>query len=435
MADHSPTKAEAAEQPDHAPDPLQSGSEVPAQDELGQRGSPQAPEFLHPRLRVLQPVADDVKVLLKKDGWSAASADRVTFWIAPLSAVIIALLTYLVLPVGPAFQTSDLNIGLLFILGISSLTIYRIVPGNWSSEHRDSLIGALRSAAQFLSYETAAALGLASVLLLSGSLSTKEIVQAQLDQGQWFIFYVPVGFLIFFICSLATTNRARVSPPETNSEIVAAHVMENRNFHGALDSLAEYANIIVAAGIATTVFLGGWLRPLASYRDRFPGTSVELLDVLPGLAVAAISAYCLRSGRRPQAKIRKAVMNWTGGICGVLAAALLGTLFAPENAMAGVHGAFWFVVKVGAYMYFCLWIRFAFPGLQFDRWTRRSWRILIPAAFINLITAAMAILASQDGGLPMRFTTIVATVATLGAAAWLAKDSPADPVAQTADGG
>jgi len=301
-------------------------------------------------------------------------------------------------------------------------------------ERRESLIGALRRTAKLLSYETAAALGLASALLLSGSLSAREIVQAQLDQGQWFIFYVPVGFLIFFTSSFATTNRARVSPPETNSDIVTAYGMENRNFHWALDSLAEYTNILVAAGIAATVFLGGWLRPLASYRDRFPGTSVELLDVLPGLAVAAISAYCLRSARRPQATIRKAVMNWTGGICGVLAAALLGTLFAPENVMAGVHGAFWFVVKVGAYIYFCFWIRFTFPGLRFDRWMRLGWRILIPAAFINLLTAAMAILASQDAGLPMRFTTIVATAATLGGAAWFAKDSPVDPVAQTADG-
>jgi hypothetical protein len=144
--------------------------------------------------------------------------------------------------------------------------------------------------------------------------------------------------------------------------------------------------------------------------------------------------YGFRSARKPQIKIRKVVMNSFGWICVVAALALLGSLFARETVTAGVHGAFWFVAKVGAYVYCCFWARLAFPAWRFDQAARLGWRILVPVALLNLIAAAMAILASQNTGLPMRFTTIVATLATLGAAAWLVKEWPAAGVAQTADG-
>ncbi|MGA7188748.1 MAG: NADH-quinone oxidoreductase subunit NuoH [Candidatus Acidiferrales bacterium] len=213
---------------------------------------------------LLQPIADAVKLLLKED-IIPDNADRLMFWFAPLVSVTMALLAYSALPIGPAFQIADLNIGLLFILAISSLGIYGIVLGGWASNSHYSLLGALRSAAQLVSYETAAGLGLVSVLLLAGSLSMKDIVQAQLDQGVWFIFSVPFGFFIYLVGSMAETNRAPFDLPEAESELVAGYMTEYSGFRWSLYFLAEYANMVIVAGIATTVFLGGWLRPLASF--------------------------------------------------------------------------------------------------------------------------------------------------------------------------
>jgi NADH-quinone oxidoreductase subunit H len=431
MAENSSTNDKSAEESNATLKQHATGSEIVPEDARPE--SPQeSEEFLHSRLRVLQPVLDTFKFLLKNNEWPPLRSRWVAVSIAPLCIAIIALLTYLILPVGPALQVADLNIGLLFILGIISLGIYGVVFADWDQDV--SLRERLRGPAQLLSSETALTLGLVSALLLSGSLSMKEIVQAQLDQGQWFIVYVPVGFLIFFAGSMLTANRTQIDLPETDLNSAGELVTKARDLRWALDSLADYAGMVMAAGIATTVFLGGWLRPLASYRDRFPKTSVELLDVLPGLVVAAVSVYCFRSARRPQVKIRKVVMNSFGGICVFVALALLGSLFARESVTAGVHGAFWFVVKVGVYVYCCFWVRLAFPAFRLDQAARLGSRLLVPVAFVNLIMAAMAILVSQNTGLPMRFTTIVATLATLGAEVWFAKASPAPMAAQTADG-
>src|SRR6201993_3318458 len=241
---------------------------------------------------LLQPIADAVKLLLKED-IIPANADKLMFWMAPLVSVTMALLAYAALPIGPAFQIADLNVGLLFILGISSLGIYGIVLGGWASNSHYSLLGALRSAAQLVSYETAAGLGLVSALLLAGSLSMKEIVQAQYDQGTWFIFSVPIGFFIYMVGSIAETNRAPFDLPEAESELVAGYMTEYSGFRWSLYFLAEYANMVIVAGIATTVFLGGWLRPLASFHEHFPGTSIEWLDAFPSLLTLGVAFYCL----------------------------------------------------------------------------------------------------------------------------------------------
>src|ERR1700683_3038609 len=154
---------------------------------------------------LLQPIADALKLLIKED-IIPEDADKYIFWGAPLISVTTAMLALAALPIGPFFQIADLNIGLLFVLGISSLGIFGIVLGGWASNSHYSLLGALRSAAQLVSYETAAGLGLISALLLAGSLSMKDIVMAQYDQGIWFIFYVPIGFFIYMVGSIAEMN-------------------------------------------------------------------------------------------------------------------------------------------------------------------------------------------------------------------------------------
>ena len=370
---------------------------------------------------LLQPIADAVKLLLKED-IIPDNADRLMFWLAPLVSVTMALLAYSALPIGPAFQIADLDIGLLFILAISSLGIYGIVLGGWASNSHYSLLGALRSAAQLVSYETAAGLGLVSVLLLAGSLSMKDIVQAQLDQGVWFIFSVPFGFFIYLVGSMAETNRAPFDLPEAESELVAGYMTEYSGFRWSLYFLAEYANMVIVAGIATTVFLGGWLRPLASFHEHFPGTSIEWLDAFPSLLTFGVAVYCLTLAPKQPVKIQKMVMLGVAILCFLLSGALLGALFAPAGVMQGIHGAFWFLAKVFAYLYAFLWIRFTFPRFRFDQLMRLGWRFLIPLALVNVIGVAVAIVLRQQLGWGPILSLIPTMLATLGVAIWLAKD-------------
>jgi NADH-quinone oxidoreductase subunit H len=434
MTDNPPANDQATEPLAHGTPPDSAGPDVPPQTDPESAVPPSNEKFLHPRLRVLQPMANTVKLLIQPVQWPADGTNRIMVSIAPWCALTIALLAYLIVPIGPAFQTTDLNVGLLFILGISFLGIYSVVLENWASNQKDFLGAALRSATHFLSYESASALALVSALLLTGSLSMNEIVQAQLDQGQWFLFYVPVGFAIFFVASIALTNRTAIVMPGSDAEIIDRGEKAPVHFRWALDSLADYAKIFVAAGVATTVFLGGWLRPLASYRDRFPGTPVQLLDAVPGALVGAIAIYCFRSAQKQQEQSRKRVMIWACTIWGSVALVLLATLFAPEAVMSGVHGAFWFVVKVSAYVYACLWVRITFPEYRSDPSTNLGWRILVPMAVVNLIATALAIMCTQYTGLPMRLTTILAAVATLAAAIWLSIISPVEPLSRTAGG-
>jgi NADH-quinone oxidoreductase subunit H len=382
---------------------------------------------------LLQPIADAVKLLLKED-IIPDNADRLMFWLAPLVSVTMALLAYSALPIGPAFQIADLNIGLLFILAISSLGIYGIVLGGWASNSHYSLLGALRSAAQLVSYETAAGLGLVSVLLLAGSLSMKDIVQAQLDQGVWFIFSVPFGFFIYLVGSMAETNRAPFDLPEAESELVAGYMTEYSGFRWSLYFLAEYANMVIVAGIATTVFLGGWLRPLASFHEHFPGTSIEWLDAFPSLLTFGVAVYCVTLAPKQPVKIQKMVMLGVAVLCFMLSGALLGALFASAGVMQGIHGAFWFLAKVFAYLYAFLWIRFTFPRFRFDQLMRLGWRFLIPLALVNVIGVAVAIALRQQSGWGPIVSLIPTTLATLGVAILLAKDDAPVTAVQTADG-
>ena len=382
---------------------------------------------------LLQPIADAVKLLLKED-IIPENADRLMFWLAPLVSVTMALLAYSALPIGPEFQIADLNIGLLFILAISSLGIYGIVLGGWASNSHYSLLGALRSAAQLVSYETAAGLGLVSVLLLAGSLSMKDIVQAQLDQGVWFIFSVPFGFFIYLVGSIAETNRAPFDLPEAESELVAGYMTEYSGFRWSLYFLAEYANMVIVAGIATTVFLGGWLRPLASFHEHFPGTSIEWPDAFPSLLTLGVAFYCLSLAPKQPVKIQKIVMLAVAILCFILSGALLGALFAPTGVMQGIHGAFWFMAKVFAYLYGFLWFRFTFPRYRFDQLMRLGWRFLIPLALVNVIGVGVAIVLRQQLGWGPVASLIPTTLATLGVAIWLAKDDAPAATVQTADG-
>jgi len=385
---------------------------------------------------LLQPIADALKLLIKED-IIPTSADQLLFWFAPVVTVTMAMIALSGLPFGPAFQVADLNVGLLFILAASSLGIYGIVLGGWASNSHYSLLGALRSAAQLVSYETAAGLSLISALLLAGSLSMKSIVQAQNDQGVWFAFYVPFGFFIYFVASIAETNRAPFDLPEAESELVAGYMTEYSGFRWALYFLAEYTNMIVVAGIATTLFLGGWLRPFAGEHSHFSGTSIDFLDVVPALIFVAIAGYCFWRTPRQPVRVQKLVMAAVGVLCVLLAGVMAGSLFAPEAVRLGIHGAFWFIAKVGAYIYCFLWVRFTFPRYRFDQLMRLGWHFLIPLALVNVIGVGVGVVISQSWGISPFFSQLLMWVPTLGAAFWLAaSDKQERPGAEvrTADG-
>jgi len=424
MAENSSTTDKATE-PDSTPELESTILEPPGPENPHTATRSELSEFFRVLLHAGRPSFDVVRHLFNDDVTNDhVTASPVIFHLTWLMGFVMALVAFSVLPVGPAFQITDLNIGLLFVLGISSLGIYGIFLRG---------AGSLREAAGFISCATAIALALLGALLLSGSLSMKEIVQAQLDQGQWFIFYVPVSFVIYFFSSMVAADRAALDGPDAGSESVGAQMAKYGILRGAIQALPEYANVAVLAGIGTTVFLGGWLRPLASYHDRFPDTSVELLDVLPAIAAGALALYCFRLAPKQDTRKNRIALFSSAGSCVIAALLLAASLFWRDSVMQGLHGAFWFVAKVGANIYCFHWIRFRFLHSEFDRFMRLQWRILIPTACINLLMAAVAIVTSQNTGLPMRFTTIVSTAATLGVAFWLALHRTPKPSMQAAD--
>ncbi len=250
----------------------------------------------------------------------------------------------------------------------------------------------------------------------------KEIVQAQYDQGTWFIFSVPVGFFIYMVGSIAETNRAPFDLPEAESELVAGYMTEYSGFRWSLYFLAEYANMIIVAGIATTLFLGGWLRPFARWHDHFPGTSLEFFDVIPSLVFLGAAAYCFYLAPKQPVQIQKIVMAAFGGACLLLAGAMAAALFASPVVMAGIHGAFWFMAKVVAYLYAFLWFRFTFPRYRFDQLMRLGWRFLIPLALVNVIDVGIAIILRQELGWSPFWAMLLMTLVTLGVAMWLASE-------------
>jgi NADH-quinone oxidoreductase subunit H len=366
---------------------------------------------------LLQPIADAVKLLLKEDIIPEES-DKLIFWIAPLISVTTAMLAMSALAIGPWFQIADLNVGLLFIVGIGALGIFGIVLGGWSSNSHYSLLGALRSAAQLVSYETAAGMAIVGGLLLAGTLSTREIVQAQNDYGVWFGFAAPVGFFVYLVASIAETNRAPFDLPEAESELVAGYMTEYSGFRWALYFLAEYTNMVVVASIATTLFLGGWLRP-------FAGTpAFNFLDYAPSVLMLAVGAYCFYRAPKQPVKVQQLFMMVVG--LGMLLVAVV--LALPLTSMvdnmvpglkAGLHGAFWFLLKVGLYLYLFMWLRFTFPRYRFDQLMRLGWQFLIPLSIINVMGIGVALTLHRHWGWSNWTAFPLTIVVTLLVAGWL----------------
>ena len=232
-------------------------------------------------LGLLQPIADGLKLLFKET-IVPVGANRVVFLLAPMLTFILSLIAWAVIPFDEGWVLADINVGILYLFAISSLGVYGIIMAGWASNSKYAFLGALRSAAQMVSYEVAIGFVIISVLLCVGSLNLSEIVKAQ--EGLWFCIPLLPMFVMFFVSTLAETNRAPFDLPEAEAELVSGYNVEYSSMTFALFFLGEYANMILMSAMTTVLFLGGWL----------PLIDVAPFNWIPGVIwFGAKVAFCL----------------------------------------------------------------------------------------------------------------------------------------------
>jgi NADH-quinone oxidoreductase subunit H len=295
------------------------------------------PYLVGPR-GLLQPLADVVKLMFKEE-LRPRAADPLLFALAPIISATAAFAAFAVVPFGAGttlfgllseplrLQVADVNVAILVIFAITSMSVYGIVLAGWSSNSKYSLLGGLRSSAQMISYELSYGLALGSVLLMANSLSLTEIVNSQAGTWfgvipRWFVFPQLLGFLIYMTAGIAETNRAPFDFPEAEQELVAGYHTEYSSMSFAMFFLAEYVNMVTVSAVATDLFLGGWHGP-----------------------------------------------------------------FLPESL-----GWIWFLIKVGALLFFYVWMRWTLPRYRYDQLMKFGWKVLLPLAVLNLLATAAGVL-------------------------------------------
>src|SRR4051812_17205197 len=315
-----------------------------------------------------QGLADGVKLMLKED-LIPAIVDKPLYILAPLVATIPAFLSFAVIPVGPVvsifghhppLQITDLPVAVLFILAMASVGVYGIVFAGWSSRSPYPLLGALRSAAQVISYEVAMGLALAAVFLYSGSLSTSEIVAAQ--SKLWYALPLIPSFVMYLVSMVGETNRAPFDLPEAESELVAGFHTEYSSIKFAMFFLAEYINMTTVAALATTLFLGGWRAPW------------------------------------PLSTIDDGVLN------------------------TGWWPVLWFLGKVFFILFCFIWLRGTLPRLRYDQFMALGWKVLIPASLVWIMIVAAFRELTNEGrtrfetlayvGIPLAVVVLLASFVT-----------------------
>ncbi|MGA9688586.1 MAG: NADH-quinone oxidoreductase subunit NuoH [Candidatus Sulfotelmatobacter sp.] len=348
---------------------------------------------------LMQPIADALKLLLKED-IMPAEADALVFWVAPFVVVLAAFTVFVVVPFGPTHAITDMNIGILFMLGVSSLSVLGIVMAGWASNSHYPLIGALRSSAQMVSYEVAMGLAVVSVILMTslnaegtGTLSMIGIVQAQLAQQEWFIFkFFPlglIGFFIFAVAMVAETNRAPFDLAEAESELTAGFHTEYSGFRWSLFFLAEYSAMIAVSSIAVTLWLGGWLRP---FPNLLSGAAWdEAFSFFPGIVFLFLAGMCFfntaRMPKHPLFRIQTIGLAGFGIVLGLIGL----VLFIPAVSFR-IQDIFWFSAKVAGFMYLYIWYRGTFPRFRFDQLMKMGWKVLLPLGLgVLILTATVAL--------------------------------------------
>ncbi|HUN87425.1 MAG TPA: complex I subunit 1 family protein [Terriglobales bacterium] len=353
---------------------------------------------------LLQPIADAVKLLTKEDVLPDG-ADTVIFRFAPVWVLLTAFTTMIVIPFGPQHAVTDMNIGILFMLGVSSLGVLGIIMAGWASNSHYPLLGSLRSSAQMVSYEVAMGLAIVSAVMMTsftagwngaGTLSMVKIVEAQRIQGTWFIFkFFPLGFVafaIFAIAMIAETNRAPFDLPEAESELVAGFHTEYSGLRWSFFMLAEYAGMFAVSSIATTLWLGGWMRP---FPNLLAGKTWDLaFAMFPGVLVilVGVAAFYNAAKMPKHPAMRPQVIGlWVLGM--VIAA--VGVLMVVPPVALKITDIAWFVLKIGFFMYLYVWYRATFPRYRFDQLMRVGWKVLLPISLGVLIVIGIVGLAPE----------------------------------------
>jgi NADH-quinone oxidoreductase subunit H len=343
---------------------------------------------------LLQPLADVIK-LLTKEGFIPASVNKFFYLLAPFLAVTIALISISVIPFGPKIeiagyetymQLTDLKIGVLFVLALSSVGVYGVALAGWASNSKYALLGGLRSSAQMISYELPMAMALVAPLLMLNTLSLRDMVSMQ--EGyylgvipRWSIFQMPlpqvISFILFLIAGFAETNRVPFDLPEAENELVAGFHTEYSSMSFAAFFMAEYANMITVTAIATLVFLGGW-EPLFPYEY-----GSWLLPVLLFVGGGLISLYHGLNPARPFDRI-------TLPITGIVFIGI-GLIFAIPLLQPYLLPLFWFSAKVGALLFIFIWIRGTLPRFRYDQLMAFAWKFMFPVALANLLITGLAV--------------------------------------------
>jgi NADH-quinone oxidoreductase subunit H len=337
---------------------------------------------------LLQPLADVIK-LVTKEGLFPTYVNRPLYLFAPFIAVCMALLSIAVIPFGPQIdvagyktwmQLTDLNIGVLFVLAVSSMGVYGIALAGWASNNKYALLGGLRSSAQMISYELPLALAIASPLLISNTLSLRELVGSQAGSilhwniirgGQIF------AFIIFVIAAFAETNRIPFDLPEAENELVAGFHTEYSSMKFASFFMAEYLNMTTVSAMATLLFLGGWEAPWpVAYGSNLVPTAIF---VLAGLIALYHSA-------NPPHKLDRYTFGGFGVIFLIIAA-----VFLVPIVQSWLLPLFWFLAKTGAILFLFIWIRGTLPRFRYDQLMGFAWKFLFPVAMLNLLVTSFVV--------------------------------------------
>lgn len=293
-------------------------------------------------LGLLQPLADGVKMFMKEE-IIPANADKALFILGPSIAMLTACMTGVVIPWGDSLiingrefvmQITDVNIGILYVFGVVSIGVYGIMIGGWASNNKFSLLGALRASAQMISYELAMGMSIIALVMMTGTLSVREIVEGQ-PGAHWNVFVQPLGFLLFIICAFAETNRTPFDLPECETELVGGYHTEYSSMKLGFYLFAEYINMFISSAIIVSLYFGGYNFPF-----------INDLGLSHNLTT------------------------------------LLGTLI--------------FFGKIFFFIFFFMWVRWTIPRFRYDQLMRMGWQILIPLAVLNIVLTAVFLLWKYD---------------------------------------
>ncbi|MBM3783052.1 MAG: NADH-quinone oxidoreductase subunit NuoH [Acidobacteria bacterium] len=348
------------------------------------------PYFVGPH-GLLQPIADAVKLLTKED-FIPSGVNHFFYWLAPWLGLMFAVTGIAVIPFGPVVEIfgiktnlglADLNIGLLWILGLAGMGVYGIALAGWSSNNKYALLGGLRSSAQMISYELPMALALAAPLLISNSLNLREVVDTQAGYAfgfvpNWNLFtgFQIVGFVVYMICGFAETNRIPFDLPEAENELVAGFHSEYSSMKFAAFFMAEYCNMVIVCSVATALYLGGW----------HPIVPQAISPLVPAVFHWVLAGALFYHGMHPARPADKRTFPVFGAILGAL-----GFLFVAPGIGPIVTPLFWFLGKVAFLLFFFIWVRATLPRFRYDQLMKIAWLFLFPVALLNLLATALGV--------------------------------------------